>query len=216
MTGPNSMTEAMARDAAERIAKSRELAEQLTLLPDEAKGAQLVDDGKRGRGPGKVLNQMREFLAARGYRMPEDVLAEMAGLASRDDTILTAMVQAERVLSWAGEGSVNRVFRPGVGHVELVGPWQPTPDQKLAVFQQVYALMLRAAEAMMPYGMPKLTPDTSIGQQVNTIIVQGAPQAAVPAGQTARDVTPGARRIGPPPMPGEMQRNQSVSGEAAE
>lgn len=211
MSGPDNKFEELARKAAQSIENSRALAEQLTLLPDDQPGAALVDDGRPKRGQGKVFNQMREWLASKGYRLPEDVLAEMAGLASREDAILTAMVQAERILAWAGQGSANRVFKPGVGHVELVGPWQPTPEQKLQAFQQVYATMLRAADALMPYGAPKVTPEQVSNTQVTQIVVQGAAQPAARGPEQARDITPQVRRITPPPMPHELQQNQQVS-----
>lgn len=195
MPGPDNRFEAMARDAADRIAQSRDLAAQLTLLPDERPGAALVaEDGGRRRGQGKALNQMREWLAARGYRLPEDVLAEMAGLASRDDVILTAMAQAERILAWAGKGTETATMR-----------------QRLDTFMQVYTLALRAADALMPYGAPKVTPEQVTHQQVTQIVVQGAPAAPSRGPDAARDVTPQARRIAPPPMPGEIVRNQEVS-----
>ena len=213
MSGPDNQFEELALKAAQSIEASRELAQQLTLLPDERPGADLAEGGKAGarRGPGKALNQMREFLASKGYRLPEDVLAEMAGLASREDAILTAMVQAERILHWAGQGATNRVFRPGVGHVELVGPWLPTPDQKLQAFMSVYATMLRAADALMPYGAPKVTPETITNQNVTQIVVQGGAQVAPSGPATARDVTPQSRRIAPPPMPGQIVENQALS-----
>lgn len=214
MSGPDNQFEELARQAAQSLDASRALAEQLTLLPDEPP-VPVADEGKGRRGPGKALNQMREFLAAKGYRLPEDVLAEMAGLASREDAILTAMVQAERILAWAGQGAVNRKFLNGIGHVDMPGPWLPTPEQKLQAFMQVYATMLRAADALMPYGAPKLTPETVTHQQVNQIIVQGGAPAPVPAGVQARDVTPGTRRIAPPPMPGEIAQDQEVSARAA-
>lgn len=217
MSGPDNQFEELAQQAARSIEASRDLAQQLTLLPDEVPGAALVEGGKGGakRGPGKALNQMREFLASKGYRLPEDVLAEMAGLASREDAILTAMVQAERILAWAGQGASNRVFKPGVGHVELVGPYKPTPDQKLQTFMQVYATMLRAADALMPYGAPKITPETVTNQQVTQIIVQGGTQAAPIGPATARDVTPHGRRIAPPPLPGEIVENQELGSQPA-
>lgn len=208
MSKPNDQFEALARQAAASIDASRDLAQQLTLLPDEAEDASL--DGRRVRGKGKVFNQMREFLAQRGYRAPEDVLAEMAGLASREDAILTAMVQAERVLAWVGQGSVNRKFVAGVGHVDIEGPWLPTPQEKLQAFQQIYATMLRAADALMPYGAPKATPDV-VQSVTNTIVVQAGGEPASSAADRARDVTPGARRMAPPPMPHEMQRNQRLA-----
>lgn len=208
MSGPDNAFEELARDAARSIEQSRELAEQLTLLPD---APVVADEGKPKRGPGKALNQMREWLASKGYRLPEDVLAEMAGLASREDAILTAMVQAERILAWAGDGARNMKFVAGQGHVEIPGPWKPTADQKLQAFMQLYSIMLRAADALMPYGAPKVTPEQVTNQQVTQIVVQGAPSAAPSRSDQARDVTPNARRIAPPPMPGEVEQNQGLS-----
>lgn len=213
MSGPDNKFEELARDAAQSIERSRELAEQLSLLPDEAPGAALVatDDGKARRGPGKALNQMREWLAAKGYRLPEDVLAEMAGLASREDAVLTAMTQAERVLAWAGQNAINRKFVQGIGHVDIDGPWRATPDQRLATFMQLYTIMLRAADALMPYGAPKVTPEVNAAVQVNQIVVAGhAAPPSTPA-DGARDVTPKRGRIAPPPMPGQVQGNQALS-----
>lgn len=214
MAKPNDQFEDLARTAAQRIEASRELAEQLTLLPDEQEGATLTP-GKPTRGKGRVFNQMREWLASRGYRAPEEVLAEMAGLASREDAIITAMVQAERILDWAGSGASNRVFQVGVGHVELPGPWKPTPGDKLAVFQQVYASMLRAADALMPYGAPKATPDV-VATVTNTIVVQQPAEQPARPGDRARDVTPGSRRIAPPPMPHEIEQDQQVASGRAD
>jgi len=195
MPGPDNRFEVMARDAADRIAQNRDLAAQLSLLPDEKPGAALVADGKPKRGQGKALNQMREWLAARGYRLPEDVLAEMAGLASREDVILTAMAQAERILAWAGKGTETATMR-----------------QRLDCFMQVYSLALRAADALMPYGAPKVTPEQVTNSQVTQIVVQAPSQPASTGPATARDVTPQARRIAPPPLPGEIVENQDVSG----
>jgi len=199
MSGPDNRFQALARDAAQRIADSRELAEQLSLLPDERPGAALVEDGRAKRGQGKALNQMREWLAARGYRQPEDVLAEMAGLASRESTILTVMAEAEQILAWAGKGTETATMR-----------------QRLETFMQAYTLALRAAEVLMPYGAPKITPDAGANTVVNTIVVQGsAPAAPARGADQARDVTPSPRRIAPPPLPNEIQSNQMLGDAVA-
>lgn len=209
MPSPDNQYEALARDAAARIEASKDLQAQLSLLPDEAaEGDTPADGARRTRGQGKALNQMRDWLAARGYRMPEDVLAEMAGLASRESAILTAMAQAEQVLTWAGTGAANRVFQVGIGHVELPGPWKPTPDQRLNVFMQLYTIMLRAADALMPYGTPKASPDVQ-QTTITQLIVAGGSAPAQPV--QVRDVTPQSRRIGPPMMPHEMQQFQHVA-----
>ena len=197
MSGPDNKFQQLARDAALSLDRDRDLQAQLSLLPDEVAGAELVDDGKPKRGQGKALNQMREFLAAKGYRLPEDVLAEMAGLASRDDAILTTMANTDRILMWAGRGKESA-----------------TMGQRLAAFQQVYTVMLRAADALMPYGAPKVTPEVTNNQQVNNITVL-APSGPTRAGDQARDVTPSGtvsgRRIAPPPLPSEVEQNQPLS-----
>ena len=73
------------------------LAAAVVLLPDAP--APDVVDRKVGRPAGaknKGSSQMRDWLAARGYRLPEEVLVEMAGMATTQDVFTWAMVQAER------------------------------------------------------------------------------------------------------------------------
>lgn len=201
MARPNDKFEALARDAADRIDASRELQQQLSLLPDEAQGA--GGETRRTRGAGKAMSQMRSWLAERGMRLPEEVLAEMAGLTSGENAFLATMAEAEQLLAWAEGGAVGVKGAPAV----------QTMAARLATFQQLYAIKLRAADALMPYGAPKATPDAA-PVNVTQIIVPGPAQA--PAEPTrrpelARDVTPGARRIGPPPMPHQIEQNQQVS-----
>lgn len=192
MPGPQTNYEKLAKAAADRIDRARELGEQLTFLPDEQPQGQVP---AKTRGKDKALSQMREFLTAKGYRFPEEMLAEMAGLASGVDAMTAAMVGAERVLNWAGEGATARVFM-GVqaGWVEQKDgegnplPWQPSPEDKLEVFKQLYTVQLRANEALLPYGAPKATPDQGPGPLVQ-INMPGAP---MDRGQAARDVTPGS------------------------
>lgn len=207
--------EAMAAEAAERLTRAAEAGEQLSFLPDEGAGADsgLVDGQKRTRGKGKALTQMREFLTARGWQLPEDVLGQMAGLASGVDPMLTAMSQAERVLNWMGDGAVMTLYSPDRGHYVPKGPdgepmpYAPTPEQKLQVFMQIYTIMLRSAEALLPYGMAKAGPDVAVQQNVQ-VVVPSAPASR----REPRDVTPLAPSImAPPPMPGEMQQNQQLS-----
>lgn len=198
MAKPRNSFEVMAVEAAKRIEAARAAGEQLTFLPDEA-GAPPVDtiERKAGRPKGalsKGSNQMRDWLAAKGYRLPEEVLAEMAGLAGGDDALVAAMVAAERVLTWAYADS-------GGGKV-------PSPAERLAMFSQLLTVQLRAADALLPYGTPKASPDVSIQQNVQ-VVVPGAP--ADPAG-SARDVTPRASgRMVPADVRHEMQQNQEVS-----
>ncbi|SFY18469.1 hypothetical protein SAMN04244548_02991 [Paracoccus pantotrophus] len=200
MARPNDKFEALARDAAARIDASRDLQQQLSLLPDEAQGA--GGETRRTRGAGKAMSQMRQWLAERGMRLPEEVLAEMAGLTSAENAFLATMAEAEQLLAWAQAGAKTGDDKPVI----------QTMAARLATFQQLYAIRLRAADALMPYGAPKATPDAA-PVNVTQIIVPGP--AALPAepsrtADQARDVTPGPRRIGPPPMPHQIQQNQQV------
>lgn len=200
--------EDLARQMAERIEAEHAAGQQLTLLDDE----HVAEQGGSGRGKGKALSQMREFLAHRGFRAPEDVLVQMAGMASSEDAFIVAMTRAEQVLAWMGDGAVQKIYKPGEGHRVLIDPrtgdplpWEATPEQKLDVFRQVYTVQLRALEALLPYGLAKASPDMVVQQNVQ-VVVPGY-QAAAP-----RDVTPAApSKMAPPPLPGEIKRNQSVS-----
>lgn len=197
MAKPNSKADAMARDAAARIEADRAAGKQLTFLPDEV---QPGEGGKAaGRGKGKAASMLRDWLAARGMRLPEDQLSAMAGLASGDDVFSHAMATAERVLIWAQDGATGYKGAPVA----------PSMAQRLDTFKFVYTAALRAAEALLPYGLAKVTPDAG-SQQVVNILVAG-PHAAPSARNEPRDVTPKAGRIGPPPMPARTQQNQRVS-----
>lgn len=206
MAKPNDQYEALAREAAARIDADRVLQRQLTLLPDEAAGKG-DGDARRTRGAGRAMSQMRAWLADRGYRLPEDVLCEIAGLnRPGQDALATSMEDAERILTWAQAGAVGVKGAPAV----------QTMAARMSALMQVYTMRLRAAEALIPYGAPKATPDAA-PVNVTQIVVAGAqaPQAAQIEGTAgpapARNVTPGARRIGPPPMPHEIVQNQPVA-----
>lgn len=209
MARPNSPFEAMAREAMGNIEAARAAGQQLTFLPDEPQPDQ---GGRPARGKGKATSQLRDYLAAQGMRLPEAVLIEMAGMASNEDAFLTALARTEQVLAWAQAGArdTGYVTKDGVTReVEL--DTRPTLAMRLQTFQFVLTAQLRAAEALLPFGLAKVTPDQGT-TVVNTIVMPAAP--TIPAGQMARDVTPQPRRMAPPPMPHEMQRNQ-VLGDAA-
>ena len=201
MARPNDQFEALARDAAERIDASRDLQRQLSLLPDEAAGSD--GEPRRTRGAGKAMSQMREWLASRGMRLPEEVLTEMAGLDRTEHAFAATMAEAEALLAWAQTGAVGVKGAPAV----------QTMAARLATFQQLYAMKLRAADALMPYGAPKATPEVT-HTNVTQIIVPGAAQAPTSRAEVAVDRGPAARRIGPPPMPHQMQQNQQLIQDA--
>jgi hypothetical protein len=209
MAKPKNSFETMARNAAERLDKVRAEGEQLSLLPDEAgltpAQAGSVAAGRPKGAKNKGSTQMREWLASKGYRMPEDVLAQMAGLAKSQDAMVTAMESAERALAWAYDGASEVL-----GGVKK--PIVPTASARLSTFLQFYAIQLRAADALLPYGTPKATPDVQVNQNT-TVIVPMAPQAAHDPAAFARDVTPakGGRMV-PADVAFERQQNQEVSG----
>lgn len=210
MVRPNSLFEAEAREAAERIEAARAAGAQLTFLPDEP-GA--VEQARAPRGKGKATSQMREWLASRGYRMPEDVLAEMAGLTSREDVVLTAMAMTERVLGWAESGGrqVVQIVKDGV-LIEKKLDNRATTGQRLETFQFVFTACLRSAEALLPYGLAKVTPEDAPPPPVQVNVFGGSVAQAPRGADQARDVTPGPRRIAPPPMPGQSVQDQGLAG----
>jgi len=197
MAKPNNKFQEMARQAAERLDAAAEQGRQLSLLPDEA-GATPVQagGGNLGRPIGaknKTNSQMREWLAAQGFRMPEDVLARMAGLDTGDDPVLTAMQKAERAMTWAYSAAAGTKRDPS----------HPTGQQRLETFLRVYAIQMRAAEAVLPYGAPKATPDVHVNQQ--TTVIMPAPTS--PGVTIEGRSTDGMR---PPPLPKEIQQNQAL------
>ncbi len=196
MAKVNSYQELVA-DAAERIDQARAMGQQLALLPDEGAAGEVKADRAK-RGEGKAQSQLRKWAAARGFRMPEDVLAEMAGMATSDDVFTWAMAQAERMLAWAEAGDTGGRKASLVARVEA--------------FRMFYTAALRAAEAVLPYGLAKVTPDQG-NTVVNNIIMPAQASAPMPADRAdqARDITPQPRRMAPPPMPHEIQGNQGVS-----
>ena len=123
--------------------------------------------------------------------MPEDVLTEMAGMVSTEDAFLTALARSEQVLAWAQAGATGYKGAPVA----------PSMGQRLAAFQFVYTAQLRAAEALVGYGLAKITPDVAPPMLVPVWVA--APRAQDPGrpGDQARDITPKPGRIGPPPMP---------------
>jgi len=207
MAKPRNTQEELARKAAARLEDARRTGEQLSLLPDEpgrTPAEVAAPSGGRPKGAmGKGSNQMREWLAAKGYRLPEQQLAEMAGLTSSRDVFETAMMQTERLLVWAfaeaqDKDKADRII---------------TPEQRLSTFAQVFAVQLRAAEALLPYGTPKASPDVSVQQTVQLVVQGGAP---ADRGASARDVTPAAGAgLVPADVRWQIERNQQVSEDEA-
>ena len=182
----------MAAEAAERLDQARAAGKQLSFLADpDDQGGQLVEQ-KRGPGrpkgaKGKTETKLREMLAARGLRMPADVLAEIAGLTSRDDVMTATMADVERLLLYVGGDA--------------------TPAMRLGLFVDLYKVRLRAIEGMMPYVHAKVTPDGPTLVQSTTIMLPPAPER--PAGQVIEHQQRGA--WAPPPLPQEIEGKQGLS-----
>lgn len=201
--------ERMASDAAARLDKVRASGEQLSLLPDEpgrtpAEAAELVP-AKGGRPKGatsKHNSQLRQWLAERGYRLPEEQLARIAGLASSEDAAVAAMRQTEAVLAWAFDGATTKDGDPR----------GPSAEQRLATYLQLYTVQLRAVEALLPYGLAKASPDVAVSQAVTLVLPggSGADGAAQPVDVTPqRDNEP--RDLVPADVRWQMQQNQGLS-----
>lgn len=214
MAKPKNSFEVMANEAAKRLDQARAAGAQLTFLPDEDGSAvDLVEDNPVGRpkgAKGKVSNQMRDWLAAKGYAMPEDMLAQMAGLANGGDAIMSAMERAELVLAWAYDGA-TRKLKCGVEE-----PILPSPSARLNTFVQMYTIQLRAADALLPYGAPKATPDV-VQQQVVQVVTPASPAAPADPAATARVVNAGSgNRMIPANVRHEIEQKQRVSNSSAQ
>jgi hypothetical protein len=186
--------EVKAREAAGRLDRAAGLGRQLSLIPAEASPA---DPGElERRGPGrpqgarnKRTSKLRQMLAARGFRMPEDVLSEIAGLSARVSSVELAMQRAEQVLAWAHDGAEEPA----------------TPGQRLAVFLACHKEATQAAAALLPYGLERMTPD----QVAPAVTVLQLPGQARP-GDRARVIEGSASDCAPPPLPLKFVENQAV------
>lgn len=195
--------EKLAREAAARVDDAREHGRQLSLLVAEASPADPAEIAPRGPGrpkgaTGKRSSKLRQMLAARGFRMPEDIVAEVAGLGQRDvSTVELAMLRAEQVAAWLEDRTGGLPLKR---------------DQLLGLFVSIWKEQNGAAAALLPYGLEKVTPDQ----------VQTAPTFIVMPGQAPRAAVPGDRAVvidadlAPPPLPGEIERIQGLVGDATE
>lgn len=192
MARPKNQWEAEAAAAAERIDAARAAGKQLALFPGDVGAEDAASGGGAGgRGKGKAVSALRDVLASRGCRMPEDVLASVAGLDDPEGLIMACLKKAEAVA------------------LAIHGHAQASAKVKTDLFQMFYADARRAAEALLPYGLAKITPDVAVQQAVQVVVMPGG--GAGSGTPMPRDVTPQDKRLGPPPMPWEMSQNQQLS-----
>lgn len=213
MSKPDHQWQQEAREAAKRIERQRDLGQQLTFLPDErpegvpAEAEQVDTPQQVGRPKGaknKGSSQLREWLAAQGCRMPEDIVSEVAGLRSRADAIQLAMERTERILAWVHDGAAR-------GEKDLP---RASAAERLRVFEGQYATILRAAEAILPYVAAKAAGNEDSKPPV-FVVMPGAQSAPADPSDGARDVTPKAPRkpgwMVPADVAAENEKNQQVS-----
>ncbi len=179
--------------AAERIERAAQMQAQLSFLPTAAPAPEAEIDEPRGPGRPKgsknrSSSELRRYLAAQGYRMPEQQLAQLGMLDAQGDVFIALMERAEQLIAWAGGSAGDR--------------------GRLGVFFELLKEAQKANAALLPFGLGKLTPDVAVQQNVS--ITMPAPLPVQP-GDQAQIVNAPARRMAPPPMPNETQRNQELS-----
>jgi hypothetical protein len=129
---------------------------------------------------------------ARTLAIPPDDLDQIAASTTKDEQMPTRWPRPSACFS--GRRMAQRDTR--ARRLRLRWP------QRLDTFKFVYTAALRASEALLPYGLAKVTPDAGSTQIVQMVVAGGSrPQ---PSPDTARDVTPKARGVASPPMPNEM------------
>lgn len=197
---------AMAARAAERLDAAAAVGEQFDLLAAPASPANPADivraDGKGAAGAGRPKgsankrdSRLRQMLAARGYRMPEDVLAEMAGLSDRAGRsgMELAMARVEQIEAWSGG--------------------RTPPRERRALLVSVMREQRMAAGDLLPYGLAKMTPDTTVNIAAAQILMPGASAQGAP-GDGARVIEGrAASNFAPPPLPGRTEQYQEVSAD---
>lgn len=182
-----------AAKAAERIERAARMQDQLSFLPAAGPAAEVEADEPRGPGRPKgsknrSSSELRRYLAAQSYRMPEQQLAQLAMLDAQGDVFIALMERAEQLIAWAGGSAGDR--------------------GRLGVFFELLKEAQKANAALLPFGLGKLTADVAVQQNVSITMPAPLP---VQAGDQAKIVDAPARRMAPPPMPGEIQQNQQVS-----
>lgn len=203
----------LARKAAESVDVARATGVQMELLPIEA--PEVAPGARPPRGQGKVNSQLREWCVAKGFKLPEEQLIQMAGMASTEDVFIWAMQRVEQILAWAEAGARKQaqVIKDG-NLIEVDLDTSATMAQRVTLFTTVYAAALKAADSLLPYGLGKVTPDATPQTVVQVTVASPARVQAGP--ETARDVTPQDRRLGPPNAPGRMQQNQGLAQSAGQ
>jgi hypothetical protein len=200
-----------AREAAERLEAAQAVGRQLSLLAAEASPA---DPADLPAGPGRPkgsrnrrTSKLRQMLAARGLRMPEDVVAETAGLNARVSGVELAMQRAEQVAAWLTRfpvGTDKNGDTYGAGKTL-------SRSQMEGLFLAIYREQGDAAAALLPYGLERLTPES--GPVIAPTVIM-LPQGGQP-GDQARVIEGQSSDMAPPPLPSEVEGNQWLTNALA-
>lgn len=191
------------QEAERRLAAAQAAGRQLGLFAAPASPAEPEDlPAARGRPKGsrnRRTSKLRQMLAARGYRMPEDVVGEMAGLGAGVSQVELAMQRAEQVAAWLKGLPVG--WKDGVAYGEDAAL---TRGEMLALFHTILREQGDAAAALLPYGLERLTPESGPVVAPTVIMLPGGAQP----GDQARVIEGRASDMAPPPMPGQVEQNQ--------
>lgn len=195
-----------AREAAERLEAAQEVGRQLSLLAVEASPADPADlpapsgPGRRKGSRNRRTSKLRQMLAAKGMRMPEDVVAETAGLGARVSGEMLAMQRAEQVAAWLTRFPVGTDK-----HGKPYGAGEALTQSRMeSLFLAIYREQGDAAAALLPYGLERLTPEAGPVVAPAVIMLPGGGQP----GDQARVIEGRASDMAPPPLPSELQGNQ--------
>ncbi len=196
------------QEAEKRLAAAQATGQQLRLFAAPASPADPADlPAPRGRPKGsrnRRTSKLRQMLAARGYRMPEDVVGELAGLGADVSQVELAMQRAEQVAAWLEGLPIGRT-KEGVAY----GADLPlTRSEMLGLFHTILREQGDAAAALLPYGLERLTPDSGPVVAPTVIMLPGGAQPGDQACVIEGRASDRASEMAPPPMPGEVQENQ--------
>lgn len=210
----------LASEAARSVERAREVGDQLSLFGPPVPVAE--DDGDQGgaggrrigRPPGarnKVKAQLRDLMAAQGWRDPAQQLAYLAGLNSREDPFLVALGRAEALVEATEGGTAEdpleraeRLLDRASGSEErkiAMRALAAAEERAASRAERVVGLavgilreMRQAADSLMPYVFGKVTPDLVDNRAQMLVQVM----AGTGGEGAARAI---GARLGPPPMP---------------
>ena len=192
------------QEAEKRLAAAQATGQQLGLFAAPASPADPADlpapagPGRPKGSRNRRTSKLRQMLAARGYRMPEDVVGEMAGLGAGVSQVELAMQRAEQVAAWLGGFPIGWK-KDGT---EIKGDLPQAA--MLGLFQTILREQGDAAAALLPYGLERLTPESGPVVAPTVIMLPGGAQP----GDQARVIEGRASDMAPPPMPGQVEQNQ--------